>query len=77
MSGKHFASAGPRPGCSPHVGSLALRVAVALTITVGLQGCGYLFGDKGVFRDTSNDYKRAEELPPLQLVHSHKETAPL
>ncbi len=67
MSGKHFASADPRPGCSPRAGSLLVRVVIALTITVGLQGCGYLFGDKGVFRDTSNDYKRAEELPPLQL----------
>ncbi len=26
-------------------------------------GCGYLFGDQGVFRDTSEDYKKAPELP--------------
>lgn len=26
-------------------------------------GCGYLFGDQGVFRDNSEDYKKAPELP--------------
>ena len=35
---------------------------------VGLAGCGYLFGDDGVFRDTVNDYRLARELPPMQLI---------
>ncbi len=32
-----------------------------------LGGCGYLFGDKGVFRDTSEDYKRAPEVPVIAV----------
>ena len=35
---------------------------------VGLAGCGYLFGDDGVFRDTVNDYRLARELPPMKLI---------
>ncbi|GAB5414687.1 MAG: outer membrane protein assembly factor BamC [Congregibacter sp.] len=30
-------------------------------------GCGYLFGDDGFFRDTSNDYRRAPETPIIAL----------
>jgi len=30
-------------------------------------GCGYLFGDQGVFRDKSEDYKKAPELPVSQV----------
>ncbi|MEZ5503191.1 MAG: outer membrane protein assembly factor BamC [Halioglobus sp.] len=30
-------------------------------------GCGYLFGDQGVFRDRSEDYKKAPETPALTV----------
>jgi outer membrane protein assembly factor BamC len=30
-------------------------------------GCGYLFGDKGFFRDASEDYKKAPEMEVLQV----------
>jgi len=30
-------------------------------------GCGYVFGDKGVFRDRSQDYKKAPEAPPVTI----------
>ncbi len=30
-------------------------------------GCGYLFGDDGVFRDKSQDYKKSREVPALQV----------
>jgi outer membrane protein assembly factor BamC len=32
-----------------------------------LSACGYLFGDSGVFRDTSNDYLLAAEPEPIAL----------
>ncbi|MEM1142585.1 MAG: outer membrane protein assembly factor BamC [Pseudomonadota bacterium] len=41
---------------------------VSLTLPLVLMsGCGYLFGDDGFFRDGSNDYRRAAELPPIQV----------
>jgi outer membrane protein assembly factor BamC len=39
-------------------------LAVAL---ITLSGCGYLFGDKGVFRDASEDYKRSPETPVIKV----------
>ena len=30
-------------------------------------GCGYIFGDDGIFRDRSEDYKAASELPPITV----------
>jgi outer membrane protein assembly factor BamC len=30
-------------------------------------GCGYIFGDKGTFRDRSQDYKTAPEAPPVHV----------
>lgn len=41
---------------------LALVGALSLT-----SGCGYLFGDKGAFRDKSEDYKKAPELPVTRV----------
>ncbi|MEM9253977.1 MAG: outer membrane protein assembly factor BamC [Pseudomonadota bacterium] len=35
--------------------------------TLLLSGCGFLFGDKGVFRDPSEDYKQAPEVPELRV----------
>lgn len=44
-----------------------LRSGILLSCLFGLSGCGYLFGDSGYFRDSSNDYRNAEELPPIQV----------
>ena len=42
--------------------------ALVLGLLLSLcSGCGYLFGDKGVFRDKSEDYKKAHEVPVLAL----------
>jgi outer membrane protein assembly factor BamC len=38
-------------------------------------GCGYLFGDKGVFRDGSEDYKKAPETARLQIPQGKDESA--
>jgi outer membrane protein assembly factor BamC len=42
-----------------------ILLGAGLAFTLG--GCGYLFGDKGVFRDTSEDYKRAPEVPVIDV----------
>jgi len=39
-------------------------------------GCGYLMGDQGVFRDRSEDYKKAPDLPPV-TVPEGMESAPM
>ena len=44
-----------------------LRGAVVCGLALCCSGCGYLFGDKGVFRDKSEDYKKAPEVPVLQV----------
>ena len=49
------------------VSNSGLRLAVVSALLVLCTGCGYLFGDKGVFRDKSEDYKKAREVPPLRL----------
>ncbi len=36
-------------------------------VLLGLAGCGYLFGDEGVFRDQSEDYKRAPETAVIDV----------
>ena len=45
-------------------GVRGLSLALAL-VTLG--GCGYLFGDKGVFRDGSEDYKRSPETSIIKV----------
>jgi len=44
-----------------------LRCLLGALLLAQLGGCGYLFGDRGVFRDQSEDYKRAPELPAITL----------
>lgn len=44
-----------------------LRLLGAATLCGSLSACGYLFGDNGVFRDTSNDYLTASEPDPIEL----------
>ena len=52
-------------GAFPRLRACALFALAALW-GAGLGGCGYLFGDDGVFRDTANDYRLARELPPMK-----------
>lgn len=51
-----------------------MRALTALLLTASLAGCGYLFGDDGVFRDDVNDYRKAEELPPIQVPEGKEAT---
>ena len=44
-----------------------LKPLLGAGLALTLVGCGYLFGDKGVFRDTSEDYKRAPEVPVIDV----------
>ena len=44
-----------------------LLVSMLIPVLLSLGGCGYLFGDDGVFRDRSRDYRRAEAPPPIEL----------
>ena len=40
----------------------------ALTaVSIAVSGCGWLFSDKGVFRDRGDDYRRARVEKPLQI----------
>lgn len=38
-----------------------------LCLVLGLSGCGFFFGEEGIFRNRSNDYMRADNIPPLVL----------
>ncbi|MCB1842687.1 MAG: outer membrane protein assembly factor BamC [Halioglobus sp.] len=52
----------------------ALRVlVVALPAVLG--GCGFLMGDDGVFRDRSEDYKAAPELPVVAVPEGKSDQA--
>jgi outer membrane protein assembly factor BamC len=44
-----------------------LRTTTLAALLLACSGCGYLFGDKGVFRDKSQDYKKAPELPVVSV----------
>lgn len=46
-----------------------------LGMTMSLTGCGYLFGDDGVFRDKSEDYKRAPEMPVIAVPEGKSSSA--
>ena len=43
------------------------RNLLAGALLVSLSGCGYLFGDQGVFRDKSEDYKKAPDMPVITV----------
>jgi len=43
------------------------RIAVVALLVLSVSGCGFLFGDEGVFRDRSEDYKKAPELPVVNV----------
>ena len=42
-----------------------VRPALACALLLAVTGCGSMFGEKGVFRDRSEDYKKAPVLPPI------------
>lgn len=44
-----------------------LRCTALCAVLLATTGCGYLFGDNGIFRDTSEDYKKAPEMSQLQV----------
>jgi outer membrane protein assembly factor BamC len=49
---------------------MQMSVVKAVLVSILLlssTGCGYIFGDDGVFRDRSQDYKKAPETPPVSL----------
>lgn len=48
------------------------RVIFFLALCFSQTGCGWFFGEKGVFRDRSNDYLKAEKIPPLTLPEGKK-----
>ena len=45
----------------------AVRWSLLTLLLLACTGCGYLFGDKGMFRDQSEDYKKAPELPVVSV----------
>jgi outer membrane protein assembly factor BamC len=45
---------------------LFLLSAVAAA-SIAMSGCGWLFGDKGIFRDRGDDYRRVQVEKPLQV----------
>lgn len=48
-----------------YLGSAQRAVLIALMAIC--TGCGYLFGNEGIFRDPSDDYKKAPELPVVAV----------
>ncbi len=52
------------------------QVVCVCILSLSATGCGYIFGDKGVFRDRSQDYKKAPEAPPIS-VPAGLDSAPL
>lgn len=45
----------------------AAKCTLLCALLLACTGCGYLFGDKGRFRDKSEDYKKAPELPVVSV----------
>ncbi|WOJ96390.1 outer membrane protein assembly factor BamC [Congregibacter brevis] len=44
-----------------------LKLCSLLLLLAPVTACGYLFGDKGFFRDSAGDYREAQEMPPISL----------
>lgn len=44
-----------------------IRLSGLCLLLFPLAGCGYLFGDDGVFRDSRDDYREASELPVMKV----------
>ena len=44
-----------------------VRPVLVCVLLLAGSGCGSMFGEKGVFRDRSEDYKKAPVLPPITV----------
>lgn len=44
-----------------------VRALVATTLVLSASACSYLFGEEGMFPDTSEDYKQVREQAPIRL----------
>ncbi len=44
-----------------------VRPVLVCALLLAVTGCGSMFGEKGVFRDRSEDYKKAPVLPPITV----------
>jgi outer membrane protein assembly factor BamC len=60
----------------------SVRLLLIASPLILLQGCGYLFGDNGMFRDPSQDYKNSPELeiidvPPGKSSEALREIYPI
>ena len=45
----------------------SMKLPLALLLVSACSGCGFLFGDEGVWRDKSQDYKKAREVAPIRV----------
>src|SRR6185312_12696755 len=45
---------------------IAMKTVLVAAVLV-LGGCGWMFGDKGMFRDRGDDYRRATVEKPLEI----------
>jgi outer membrane protein assembly factor BamC len=52
-----------------------VKWVLPLALVLFCGGCGYLFGDEGVFRDKSNDYKKAREVPSLRVPEGESDAS--
>ena len=52
-----------------------VKISLLSLLLVLCTGCGYLFGDKGTFRDRSEDYKKAREMPVIEVPAGKDSTA--
>lgn len=52
-----------------------IKIIALLVVVTHLSGCGWLFGDEGVFRDRSHDYRKSYELDPLTMPSGVKTDA--
>jgi outer membrane protein assembly factor BamC len=53
----------------------ALAIITVTALSTSLSGCGWLFGDDGMFRDRGNDYRTAKLEPSLQIPDGMSKTA--
>ena len=44
-----------------------MKLALPILLVSFSAGCGYLFGDEGMFRDKSQDYKKAREVASIRV----------
>ncbi|MEQ9462288.1 MAG: outer membrane protein assembly factor BamC [Haliea sp.] len=51
------------------------RVLLATTLVLSASACSYLFGEEGMFPDTSEDYKQAREQAPIRLPEGKDDSA--